>query len=261
MFISSENFSLTVDCALPFSWKVSNAYAHPRAFDAISFRVRGNADYTYGGKHLHADTNDILFVPAHQDYLLSANVDESVLVIHFFLYPKAPRDIQVFHPSNPDVFYRLFTEACAIWRTKELGYRHKITSLLYKIFEQIEIQQYKAELPVKTEKLQEAVTYLHENFFSSDTTVESTAAYIGTSTVYLRKLFHAALNESPLHYLTKLRIAHAQALLKTGYYSVEEVTTLSGFNDSKYFSTLYKKYTGYSPSRNYAKTLFVSNKK
>lgn len=204
---------------------------------------------------MHTEMNDILFVPANQDYVLTANTSESVLVIHFFLFPKVRRDIQVFHPTNPDVFRRLFSEACEIWRTKELGYRHKITSILYKIFEQIEIQQYKSNLHGMTEKFQEAVTYLHENFSSPDTTVESAAAYIGTSTVYLRKLFHSALNESPLRYLTKLRIEHAEALLKTGYYSVEEVTTLSGFNDSKYFSSLYKKYTGCSPSQNYKKAL------
>ena len=84
MFITSENFSLTVDCALPFSWKACTAYAHPRVFDALSFRVRGNADYVCGEKRLHTETNDILFVPANQDYVLTANTSESVLVIHFF---------------------------------------------------------------------------------------------------------------------------------------------------------------------------------
>ena len=37
-------------------------------------------------------------------------------------------------------------------------------------------------------------------------------------------------------------------LLKTGYYTIEEVAFQSGFNDPAYFTQLYKKKTGFLPS-------------
>ena len=119
---------------------------------------------------------------------------------------------------------------------------------LYKIIEQIEIQNYKKNLLSKPEKFQEVLAYIHENFTNSETTVETIAKHANFSTVYLRKLFKSALNETPLNYLNRLRMDYAIGLLKTGYYSIEDISFQSGFNDPKYFSALYKKKTGFLPS-------------
>ncbi len=246
-----EDIALKPDCALSLSWKKGTAQALPRRFHALSFRIRGNADYTCGDAHLHAGTDDVLFVPAHRGYTLTANTDEQVMAVHFYLDAEISSGMQVFHPLNPEIFRRLFSELCACSRDKSPGCRYKSASLLYKIFEQLEIQKTKAELSGKPAPLQEALEYLRENFSSPETTVESVAGSAGVSAVYLRKLFRTAIGETPIRYLTKLRVDYAHTLLQTGYYSVEEVTTLSGFGDAKYFSSVYKKYTGVPPSAHF----------
>ena len=258
--IPFEDLSVKIDCALPFSWKKGTGYARPRSFEALSFRIRGNADYTHDNKEYHAETNDILFVPAKYDYTIHSNTSEDVLVVHFFIENSPLREMRVFTPVNPDVFQRLFSEICETWRVKPVGYKPKMAAIFYRILEQLEIQQVKKELLVKPKTLQEALDFLHENFSNPETTVETTASHVGISSVYLRKLFHAQLNQTPLHYLTALRIEHAKALLKTGYYSVEEIATLSGFNDAKYFSSLYKKYVGISPSKRLKRALVQAKK-
>lgn len=63
------------------------------------------------------------------------------------------------------------------------------------------------------------------------------------------------MNVSPLKYLNDLKINYAIGLLKTGYYTIEEIADLSGFNDPKYFSTLYKKRFGVPPSEKLRKAL------
>ena len=50
---------------------------------------------------------------------------------------------------------------------------------------------------------------------------------------------------------------YAVGLLKTGYYSIEEIADLSGFNDPKYFSSLYKKKIGYLPSERLKLARFI----
>ena len=249
------NYNLKISSAFAISWQKGTAYARPRKYDALSFRVKGTASYLHNDKMYHVDKNDILFVPANYDYTITANKEEEVLVIHFYIENSNFDDMEIFTPSNPDVFYRLFTEMTEIWRLKPVGYIARLTSLFYKIVEQIEVQNQKHLLSKKPKKLQEAIDYLHENFTDSNINIESVAKYIGASTAYLRKIFRIGVNIPPIKYLNELRMNYAIGLLKTGYYTIEEIAELSGFNDAKYFSFLYKKKIGVPPSEKLRKAL------
>ena len=247
--INFDLYNIKLDCAFPISWKKSTAYAQARKFDALSFRINGDALYTHGDSEYRAEKNDIMFIPANFDYFITANKSEDVLVVHFYIENSSFDKIEKFKPTNPDVFERLFSDMCRTWRTKEAGYKYRMYSLFYKILQQIEIQTVQKESATKPKKLRLALDYLHENFNNPQTTVEAIANHIGTSSVYLRRLFKDAFGKNPLSYLNDMRIDHAISLLKTGYYSIGEVATLSGFNDAKYFSKLYKIKTGNSPSK------------
>ena len=241
-------YNIKIESAFSLSWEKNTAYARPRNYDALSFRINGLANYQHGKQKYHVKKNDVLFVPAHYDYTLTANAQETVLVIHFFIENSSFDKLEVFSPSNPDVFERLFTEMCTIWRSKPIGYEARMLSIFYKIAEQIAVQDYNKRLLLAPPKLQSALDYFHENFTIPETGVESCAKHINTSTVYLRKIFHSNLKTTPLKYLNNLRMNYAIELLKTGYYNIEEVATLSGFYDPKYFSSLYKQKTGVLPS-------------
>ncbi len=247
--INFDSYSIKIDSAFPISWKKGTAYAKARKYDALSFRVNGSASYRHGDKEYTASKNDLLFIPANFDYTITANKSEDVLVVHFYLEGAHFDEIKIFSPQNPDVFERLFYEISKVWRTKATGYKYKMYSLFYKILGQIEIQEEQKAQRTNPKKLQLALEYLHENFNSPQTTIEAVASHIGTSSVYLRRLFQSAFGKSPLRYLNDMRVDHAVSLLKTGYYSIQEVATLSGFNDAKYFSTVYKRKIGNSPSK------------
>ena len=71
---------------------------------------------------------------------------------------------------------------------------------------------------------------------------------------YLRKLFKKEVGVSPLEYMTALRMKSAETLLTamwTNEYSVTEIAQMCGFADALYFSRVFKKHFGCSPS-NYA---------
>ena len=53
---------------------------------------------------------------------------------------------------------------------------------------------------------------------------------------------------SPLNYLTEYRIRLSKELLRREDYSIAKVAELVGFEDNLYFSRIFKKRTGYSPS-------------
>jgi len=56
------------------------------------------------------------------------------------------------------------------------------------------------------------------------------------------------LRNSPMQYIINLRIENARDLLLSGEVNVTEAARLSGFEDIYYFSTLFKRKTGSTPT-------------
>ena len=67
-----------------------------------------------------------------------------------------------------------------------------------------------------------------------------------------RTLFYVRLKsytgQSPQDFVRIIRLERAAALLRSGR-SVTDAATLTGFDNPKYFSTVFKKYFGASPSK------------
>lgn len=77
---------------------------------------------------------------------------------------------------------------------------------------------------------------------------------------YLRKLFKKEMGMSPLEFMTDLRMKAAEKLLTsmwTNEYSISEIAQMCGYEDSLYFSRVFKKRFGCAPS-SFSKRKFVS---
>lgn len=62
------------------------------------------------------------------------------------------------------------------------------------------------------------------------------------------RLFSSAYGMTPQKYLMNIRIRHACSMLRDSGLSVTEVAMRCGFSDPNYFSRIFRKYTGYSPT-------------
>ena len=87
-----------------------------------------------------------------------------------------------------------------------------------------------------------------QNNFTEDFSVEQLAEMCCLSVGSFRRSFSQCVGMSPVEYRNKLRIQKAVTLLKTGEMTVGEVAQAVGIPDLKYFSKLFKRYTGVSPS-------------
>ncbi len=65
----------------------------------------------------------------------------------------------------------------------------------------------------------------------------------------LRRLFKETFGVSPITYKNNLRIKMACSLIKSGAYSVNEISEILGFEDIYAFSHAFKKATGVTPSK------------
>lgn len=69
---------------------------------------------------------------------------------------------------------------------------------------------------------------------------------------YLRKVFKKELGMSPLEYLTSLRMKNAERLLSIGLsdgHAIAEIARMCGYENALYFSRVFKKHYGCSPSQ------------
>jgi two-component system response regulator YesN len=80
-----------------------------------------------------------------------------------------------------------------------------------------------------------------------DISLYSTAAHVGISPNHLSTLFAQETGENFIEHLTRVRIERAKLLLKTTAMKSADIAGETGFNDPQYFSSVFKKHTGFSP--------------
>jgi len=96
--------------------------------------------------------------------------------------------------------------------------------------------------------IERACDYIERYYYYGDLTVEKIAAHLGVTAGYLANMFKKESFDTVRQYLIKTRFKHAARLLKSGRYTVKDVTELTGWNSQFYFSNCFKKYYKISPS-------------
>lgn len=248
------HFSVKIISAHHLEWGKQHAYVKPRPYDAISFRVKGKSEFTHGENTYKVKSGDIIYVPKNYYYVLNSFEDEEVLVIHFETDVEF-KNMLTFTATDDKIISSLFLQAVKAFNERPVGYMQKMYSLFYQILEQIELQKSQAATfnSDTIKQIENSVNYIKSNFYDNSLTIEKLAIKSAVSTTYYRKIFNKLYGVSPIKYLTDVRLSHANALLKSGYHTVEETATKCGFSDSKYFATCYKKKYGMSPGKDIPK--------
>lgn len=104
----------------------------------------------------------------------------------------------------------------------------------------------KAEKKKYSSVVEQAVNYVKENYME-EISVKSISAELYITPNYFSQIFKSQLGMNFIDYLNEIRIEHAKKLLKNHKLKIYEVAEQSGYQNYKYFNTVFKKYTGYSP--------------
>ena len=91
------------------------------------------------------------------------------------------------------------------------------------------------------------IAYIEENYMHR-LTLASISANVNLSSSYLCRVFKSEVGISITSYLNNLRIRKAATLIKEQALSLKEISAMVGIDDQLYFSRLFKKCMGISPS-------------
>ncbi len=252
MSFFSEDFTIKLLSVQHLDWKGSNSLVAPRPHDALSFRTKGNSVILGGGKREQLKDCDLLFMPKNLGYTLRSG-EESILVVHFDMIGKKRKNFEVFHPAHSETFRNLFYSAYEEWSARKQGYYFKTMSYFYKLLSKMEVEFTKTNAHPSYQKIKNSLDYLHANFTDVAITVPSLCSLSNISDTYFRKLFFDVYGTTPVDYINKLRLSYAYELLQTQYYPVSVVAEKCGFDDVKYFSTVFKKTYQRTPSSVFVK--------
>ena len=92
-----------------------------------------------------------------------------------------------------------------------------------------------------------AVRFIEENY-GRDLPLEEVAKSVGLSPSYFSSSFKRETGKNVVEYITEYRVEKAIELLCTTNLNTSEVAYRVGFNDPKYFTRIFKRSVGVTPS-------------
>ncbi len=98
------------------------------------------------------------------------------------------------------------------------------------------------------QKLKDVLSYIRKNI-DKNITLEELAQVSGMSPRYFCRVFKSMTGRTPIEYVNYYRIETASQMLITTGESVTDIALNCGFNDMSYFSKMFKKLKGISPSK------------
>ncbi|WP_235848373.1 AraC family transcriptional regulator [Litchfieldia alkalitelluris] len=136
-------------------------------------------------------------------------------------------------------------------RIQTTGIHHAYDASAYAYTFLMECMQYFEHDQNKVEKLPvaiaKAVNFMEQNY-KEDLILSSIVEVSGLSKYHFTRLFHKTVNDTPIKFLTKIRMNHALDLLQNKELSIEEVARHVGYTNANYFTKVFKSVLDVTPS-------------
>lgn len=220
----------------------------------IHYVVSGRGTFTAAGRAFPVRAGEVFLVwpnvvvsyeadtesPWEYYWLGFSGPDAAALLARTDLRPDAP----VLHIDFGRTFQRYITaiyeaRGQSAWsRTQMLGYAYL---LLGKLIEGHE------EIASPSDMVERAAEFISNNY-TAQITIDDVAAYAGVSRSWLYRGFQRRFGVSPLAYLEDIRLQYAMQLLTRTALQIREIAYSVGYVDALYFSKVFSRRTGLSPT-------------
>ena len=249
-FLSDENIISKIDLVILVKSGTGNAIHSNRQNHGLALNCDGVKEYVFPDKKIHVGKNEIIYLPKHSDYKVTALENGDCYAINFDFTEDLIFDEFVFKPKNILKFTECFKGAEQSWKMKKTGFYSKTMSGLYEIISMIQQESNKEYISGgKSEIITPALDYIHANYTTEQINMQELSSLCGISYEYFRRLFENFHATSPVKYVNNLKITRAKELIESGMYTVTEAAYASGYTDMSHFCREFKKAMGVPPSR------------
>ena len=217
-------------------------------YSELIYSLSGKSTVHFNGKVLETEKDTIRFLPKgeNREYIVERIEQGECIDIFFDTDKPVSEEAFVVKATQSATVSALFKKLFSVWVAKNDGYYYECISLLYKILAEMQKQNYIP--PNQYDTIKPAIEYIMENFLKSKISIPLLAEKCGISEAYLKKLFVKKFGMSPIKYIIQLKINHACDLLRSGQYTVSNVSELCGYDNVYFFSRQFKEYVGTSPT-------------
>ena len=155
---------------------------------------------------------------------------------------------------NPDIFEALKAMQ-ELFEGNEEGYqllfRARFFDFLYHMY-----KSYSTTALRRTEnaasrdlnRVMDVVSWVQQHY-REPLSLEDAAAHLSISKEYFCRIFKKYTGQTPMQFIVSLRINNAQLLLETTEYSINQIASIVGYDNQLYFSRLFHKQKGFSPTQ------------
>lgn len=144
----------------------------------------------------------------------------------------------------PD-FFTIYRELISAASDSEL--KSRLTSLIRQVSNIYVLTKNNLTAP-ENPIVADAKAYIEKHYSDCRLHLSRTAEALSVSSCYLSNIFKQETGKTYIDYLTSVRISKAKELLADPQVKIYEVCYLSGYDNPTYFSTLFKRRTGLTPS-------------
>lgn len=159
-------------------------------------------------------------------------------------------DVHVIHTGTSLEYKRLFTVMIQELKLCKEDYEELLVHYLLELLIMIHrllISKPKGKSLFLMNEMDAAVQYFHANY-NKQISIEEYAVSHNMSVSWFIRNFKEYTKATPAQYLLSLKISNARTLLETTSYNVSEISDIVGYENPLYFSRIFKKQCGMSPS-------------
>lgn len=230
---------------------------HPKTFDVrwhthehweLVYCTSGQGAFRFlDGTVIPYYTNDLVLIPPKVVHANSS--EEGFTNIHMTMVEPSFPYKSAFRLTDIDGCIRTAFEQVWAYYLTDINKKDLVlTALGDLIASYVVVMRSNSEFSEPVEQIRRSIV---QNYTRSDYALDEFIRGLPFHYDYLRKLFKKEIGASPLEYMTTLRMRRAKKLMTAMWsngYTVSEIAQMCGYEDSLYFSRVFKKYYGCSPS-------------
>ncbi len=229
--------------------KLSQPFVHSNYYAILVFR--GSAELTISNTTIPIKSGTLFFTFPYQSYCIENYDDFSYLYISFN-GDGVSHLLKEFNISKENFLYENFSHIIEFWinsirRINRINANTLTESVLMYTLSFINTGN-QAHLLEQSDKFNSILEYINHNYTSKDISVKKVADIFFYSEKYLSSLFAKRTGVKFTTYINNLRIKYAIKLIENGQYNVADIASDCGYTDPFYFSKVFKKITGKSPT-------------